>query len=117
MVWTSYNLGAAGYVEASAMADALDKKYGTTIRITPSGTAIGRMLPLQTGRASFGFMSNELHFATEAMFEFGVREWGPQDMRIVFGRPSAVGLVAGADSLYDLKGAKVGLSKLTRLQH
>lgn len=112
MVWTSYDLGAAGYVEASAMADALDKKFGTRIRITPSGTGIGRMLPLQTGRASFGFMGNEIHFAGEALYEFAAREWGPQNMRVLMGRPSSVGLVTGGDTDIttpaDLAGAKVG---------
>ncbi len=112
MVWTSYDLGAAGYVEASAMADALDKKFGTRVRITPSGTGIGRMLPLQTGRASFGFMGNEIHFAGEALYEFAAREWGPQDMRVLMGRPSSVGLVTGGDTEImtpaDLAGAKVG---------
>ena len=112
MVWTSYDLGAAGYVEASAIADALDQQFGTRVRITPSGTGIGRMLPLQTGRASFGFLGNEVHFASEAMFEFGSREWGPQNLRVLLGRNAAVGLASGADteilSPSDLAGAKVG---------
>jgi TRAP transporter TAXI family solute receptor len=112
MIWTSYDLGSAGYVEASAMADALDKTFGTRVRITPSGTAIGRMLPLQTGRASFAFLGNEVHFASEAMFEFAAREWGPQDLRVLMGRQASVGLVAGGDSGIespaDLKGAKIG---------
>lgn len=112
MVWTSYDLGAAGYVEASAMADALDKKFGTRVRITPSGTGVGRMLPLQTGRASYGFMGNEIHFAGEALYEFAAREWGPQDLRVLLGRPASVGLVTGGDTEImapaDLAGAKVG---------
>lgn len=115
MVWTSYDVGTAGYTEASALADALDKTYGVRIRITPSGTSIGRLLPLQTGRASYGFMGNEIHFAGEAMFEFAAREWGPVDMRVVLGRPSQVGLVTGGDtdiqSPADLKGKKVGYVK------
>lgn len=112
MVWTSYDLGSSGYVEASAMADALDKKFGTTIRLTPSGTAIGRMLPLTKKRANFGFMSNEIFFASEAMFEFAAQDWGPQDLRVLLGRPAAVGLVTGLDTgistLSDVKGRKVG---------
>ena len=115
MVWTSYDVGSAGYVEASAFADALDKEYGTTVRIIPSGTSIGRLLPLQTGRATYGFMGNEIHFAGEAMFEFAAREWGPQDLRVLIGRPSQVGLVTGGDTEiktpYDLKGQKVGYVK------
>ena len=112
MVWTSYDLGSTGYAEASAMADALDKKYGTTVRLTPSGTAIGRMLPLARGRATFGFMGNEIFFASEAGFEFAAADWGPQDVRVLLGRPAAVGLITGEDtdiqSIQDLKGRKVG---------
>ena len=112
MIWTSYDLGSTGYVEASAVADALDKQYGTTIRLVPSGTGIGRMLPLTTGRASYGFMGNEILFASEGTFEFAERDWGPQDLRVLLGRPAAVGLVTGEDtdimSPNDLKGRRVG---------
>ncbi|WP_254884983.1 TAXI family TRAP transporter solute-binding subunit [Salipiger sp. HF18] len=112
MVWTSYDLGSTGYVEASAMADALDKNYGTTVRLTPSGTGIGRMLPLAKKRATFGFMGNEIFFASEGMFEFAARDWGPQEVRVLLGRPAAVGLITGLDtdieSVADLKGRKVG---------
>ena len=112
MVWTSYDLGSTGYVEASAMADAIDKAYGTTVRLTPSGTAIGRLLPLVRGRASFGFMGNEILFASDGTFEFAAKDWGPQDLRVLMGRSAAVGLVAGGDTSIqtpaDLAGASVG---------
>ncbi len=112
MVWTSYDLGSGGYVEASAMADAIDKAYGTTVRLTPSGTAIGRLLPLVRGRATFGFMGNEILFASNGTYEFAAKEWGPQDLRVLMGRTAAVGLVAGGDTDIetpaDLKGASVG---------
>lgn len=94
------------------MADALDKTVGTTVRLTPSGTAIGRLLPLVNGRAQFGFMGNEIVFASDATYEFAAPDWGPQDLRVLMGRPAAVGLVAGNDTsvktMNDLKGASVG---------
>lgn len=112
MIWTSYDLGSAGYVEASAMADALDKRFGTTMRLTPSGTAIGRLLPLVRERADFGLLGNEILFASDATYEFAARDWGPQDLRVLMGRPAAVGLVAGNDTdvatFDDLQGASVG---------
>jgi len=112
MVWTSYDLGSTGYVEASGMADALDKQYGTTVRIIPSGTGIGRLLPLKTKRASFGFMGNEILFAAEGSYEFAAKDWGPQDTRVLLGRPAAVGLVTGLDTdimtMADVRGKKVG---------
>lgn len=112
MVWTSYDLGSTGYVEASAMADALDKKFGTTVRITPSGTGVGRLLPLRNGRANFGFMGNEILFAAEGSQEFAARDWGPQDTRVILGRPAAVGLITGLDTdietMEDVRGKRVG---------
>jgi uncharacterized protein len=112
MVWTSYDLGSTGYVEASAIADALDKMFGTTVRITPSGTGIGRLLPLKTGRANFGFMGNEILFASEGTYEFAARDWGPQETRVLLGRPAAVGLITGLDTdiqtVADVRGKKVG---------
>ena len=98
MIWTSYDLGSAGYVEASAMADALDRQFGTTLRLTPSGTAIGRLLPIVRERAQFGLLGNEILFASDATYEFAARDWGPQDLRVLMGRPAAVGLVAGNDT-------------------
>lgn len=112
MVWTSYDLGSTGYVEASAMADALDKQLGTTVRITPSGTGVGRLLPLKTKRANFGFMGNEVLFAAEGSYEFAAKDWGPQDTRVLLGRPAAVGLITGLDTdiqtIADVRGKKVG---------
>lgn len=112
MVWTSYDVGSAGYIQTSAFAEALDKGYGTKVRIIPSDTSIGRLLPLQTGRATLGFMGIETYFAAEAMFEFAGREWGPQDLRVLLGRLSPVGMVAGENtdinSPYDLEDTKIG---------
>src|SRR3546814_17835994 len=59
MVWTSDDGGASGYAEASGVANALMKNNQVRIRIVPSGTSIGRLLPLVTGKANFGFLSNE----------------------------------------------------------
>ncbi len=112
MVWSSYDLGSSGYTEASAIANAVQNKFGTTIRILPSGTSIGRLLPLRTGKAKFGFLSNELFFASEAIQDFAVPKWGPQDVRIILGRPAAVGIAAagdlGAKTVADLKGRRIG---------
>ncbi len=41
------------------MADAFGKMFGTKVRIVPSGTAVGRLLPMKTGRASFGFLESD----------------------------------------------------------
>jgi len=110
MTWSSYDVGSAGYAEASAIADAFGRKYGTRIRIQPSGSAIGRLQPLLSGRASVGFLATETFFAAEGIYDFGTRQWGPQDLRAVAGRPSSIGIFTAADagirSFDDLKGKR-----------
>jgi len=115
MVWTSYDLGSSGYADASAMANALTKNEKVQIRIVPSGSSIGRLLPLTTGKATYGLLANETYFATEATYEFADLQWGPQDLRIVLGRPATVGLATAKDAniqtVADLKGKRVGFVK------
>ncbi|MFL1454071.1 TAXI family TRAP transporter solute-binding subunit [Marinobacter sp. GN3S48] len=108
MTWSSYDVGSAGYAEASAIADAFGKEYGTRIRIQPSGSAIGRLQPLLGGRADVGFLATETFFAAEGVHDFSTRRWGPQDLRAIAGRPSSIGIFTAEDanieSLADLKG-------------
>jgi TRAP transporter TAXI family solute receptor len=111
MMWSAYDVGSSGYTEASAVADAMMKQYGTRIRIMPSGTSIGRLLPLKTNRVTYGWLANEVYFATEAIYDFSAREWGPQDLRILLGRPAGFGLGCagdvGIETLADIKGKRV----------
>ena len=71
LTWSAYDVGSAGYAEASAIADAFGKKYGTRIRIQPSGSAIGRLQPLLSGRADVGFLATETFFAAARPSGFG----------------------------------------------
>lgn len=111
MLWATYDVGSSGYVEASAIADAFGKEYGTRVRIMPSGTSIGRLLPLKTGRVQYGWLANELYFATEAIHDFATQEWGPQDLRVIAGRPSTFGMAVAGDSgikaVSDLRGKRI----------
>lgn len=115
MVWSAYDLGSSGYAEASGIANALQEKYKTRIRIVPAGTSIGRLLPMKTGRVNYGFLANETYFAAEGSFDFAAPDWGPQDLRIVLGRPATVGLAVAKDTgvkeIADLKGKRVGYVK------
>ncbi len=111
MTWSAYDVGSAGYAEASAIADAFGKKFGTRVRIQPSGSSIGRLQPVLTKRADIGFLATETFFATEGIHDFGERRWGPQDLRAIAGRPGAFGVFTAADTdikqLKDLKGKRV----------
>jgi TRAP transporter TAXI family solute receptor len=110
MTWSSYDVGSAGYAEASAIADAFGKKYGTRVRIQPSGSAIGRLQPVLSERADIGFLATETFFAAEGIHDFSTRQWGPQDLRALAGRPSSFGIFTAADagihSLEELKGTR-----------
>lgn len=111
MTWSAYDVGSAGYAEASAIADAFGKKYGTRVRIQPSGSSIGRLQPILTKRAEVGFLATETFFATEGIHDFGERRWGPQDLRSLAGRPGSFGVFTAADAniktLKDLKGKRI----------
>lgn len=115
MVWSAYDLGSSGYAEATGIANALRKNYDTRIRIVPAGTSIGRMLPMVTGKVTYGFLANEAYFAAEGIFDFATEQWGPQDIRIVLGRLASNGLATAADvgvkGLADLKGKRIGYVK------
>lgn len=115
MIWSVYDVGAAGYVEASAIADAMGKAYGTRVRLQPSGTSIGRILPLKQRRVSHGWLGNEAYFAAEALYEYAAADWGPQDLRVLLGRANSVGVAvtkeSGIKSFADLKGKRYAYAK------
>lgn len=110
MIWTAYDVGSAGYAEASAIADAFGREFGTKVRIQPSGTAIGRLQPVLQGRADYGFLATESFFVSEGDFDFATPEWGPQNLRAVAGRPASFAMVTAADAgieeIADAKGKR-----------
>lgn len=111
MVWTSYDVGSAGYAEASAIADAFGKEFNTRVRIQPSGSGIGRLQPLLQGRADYAFLATEAFFVSEGAYDFAVPEWGPQNLRAIAGRPAGITLItaadAGIDTVEDAKGKRI----------
>lgn len=118
MVWSTYDVGSTGYVEASAVADAFGKKFGTRIRLQPSGTSIGRLLPLKTKRVGYAWLANEAYFAAEGLYDFAAPDWGPQDLRVMLGRVNGFSVVAtktsGITDVASLKGSGSPMSPPTR---
>ena len=115
MIWTSYDFGSAGFAQASGVANAFKKAYGTRIRIVPSGTGIGRLLPVTQRKAHYGFLATETFFASEGTYDFAVPQWGPQDLRIILAPPTHTGLTVPKGSKYadghNLKGVRLGYVK------
>ncbi|WP_300302420.1 TAXI family TRAP transporter solute-binding subunit [Ferrovibrio sp.] len=115
MIWSSYDVGSTGYVEASAIADAFGKKYGTRVRLLPSGSAIGRVKPLKDGRVSHAWLANELFFSVEGLYEYCSHDWGPQDLRTLLGRVNSFSVVAtkvsGITEPKHMKGKRFAIAK------
>lgn len=111
MTWSAYDIGSRGYGQAAAISNALTKKFRVKIRILPSGTSVGRMMPLKTGAATYGLLADEASFALLGIYEFAHYNWGPQDLRVVLAKPAPVGMVATAKSGIktpkDFKGKRI----------
>lgn len=111
MIWTAYDVGSAGYAEASAIADAFGKQFGTRVRIQPSGSGIGRLQPLLQGKADYAFLATEAFFLSEGAYDFATPEWGPHALRAVAGRPAGITLITAADAgiktIEDARGKRI----------
>lgn len=115
MIWSVYDVGASGYVEASAIADALGKLHGTRVRLQPSGTSIGRIQPVKDRRVTHGWLATEVFFAAEGLYEYAAPAWGPQDLRCMLGRVNSLSVcvtkTSGIKTLQDLKGKRYAIAK------
>lgn len=111
MFWSCYDVGSTGYTQASAIATSLVEKYGTKVRLLPSGTSIGRIIPVVTKKVDIGFLANEVYFAVEGIYDFATPEWGPQDLRVVLAHPTTIAMATTKDAniktMADLKGKRV----------
>ncbi len=111
MTWSVYDVGSGGYAEMSAIANMLTGETGTKIRMLPSATGVGRMIPLRDGTAAIGKVGDEVQFAFEAVEEFSDQSWGPQNVRAVWAPTSATGFAvrkdSGIETISDIKGKKV----------
>lgn len=111
VVVSVYDVGSSGYAETSAVANAITTEYGTQFRLLPSGTGVGRMNALKDNTATFGRLGDEYQFAYRAEEEFAAKNWGPQDIKVVWPVPAFInGAVlekSGIKKPEDLKGKKV----------
>ena len=112
---TAYDTGTSGFNIAVAVGKALKDKHGSDLRVLPAGNDVARLQPLRGGRAQFSAMGIGLYFAQEAMFEFAVKEWGPQRLRLMISSTDCNGIgfgVAkdiGVRELSGLRGKRVGV--------
>lgn len=115
LVFTSYDFGSSGFAQASGIANAFKQAYNTRIRIIPSGTSIGRMLPLAQRKADYAFLASGTYFGSEGTYDFASTDWGPQDLRCVLSPPAGTGIVMLGNSKFadatSIKGMRLGYVK------
>ncbi|HJQ58146.1 MAG TPA: TAXI family TRAP transporter solute-binding subunit [Vineibacter sp.] len=115
LTWTAYDTGSSGFNIAVAVGKALKDKHGADVRILPAGNDVARLGPLKGNRAQVSAMGIGSYFASEAVFEFAVREWGPQPIRLMLTSTDcnaislAVAKDTGVKEVKDLKGKRVGI--------
>jgi TRAP transporter TAXI family solute receptor len=112
---TAYDTGSSGFNMAVAIGKAIKDKHGTDVRVLPAGNDVARLAPLKGGRAQASAMGIGSYFAHEGVFEFAVKEWGPQPLRLMLASSAcnAISLGVAKDTgvkrISDLKGKRVGM--------
>ena len=112
---TAYDTGSSGFNIAVAVGKTLKDKHGTDVRVLPAGNDVARLAPLKAGRAQASAMGIGVYFAQEGVFEFGVRDWGPQPLRLILSSSSCnaislgVAKDTGVKQVKDLRGKRVGM--------
>jgi TRAP transporter TAXI family solute receptor len=114
LTFTAYDTGSSGFNIAVAVGKALKDGHGTDVRVLPAGNDVARLAPLKANRAQASAMGVGTYFAQESVFEFAVKEWGPQPLRLMLSVTdcNAVSLGVARDTgvkeVKDLKGKRVG---------
>lgn len=112
---TAYDTGSSGFNIAVAVGKALKDKQGTDVRVLPAGNDVARLAPVRAGRAQVSAMGVGVYFAQEGVFEFAVKEWGPQPLRMILASTDCNALSLGVakdtavKQIKDLKGKRVGI--------
>lgn len=112
---TAYDTGTSGFNIAVAVGKVFKEKYGSDMRVLPAGNDIARLAPLKNNRAQASAMGIGGYFAAEGVFEFAVREWGPQPLRLLLSAASCNAITlnvakdTGVKEVKDLRGKRIGM--------
>jgi TRAP transporter TAXI family solute receptor len=112
---TAYDTGSSGFNIAVAIGKTFKDRFGSDLRVLPAGNDVARLQPLRGGRAQFSSMGIGIYYAQEAVFEFAVKEWGPQKLQLMYtstdcnGAALGVAKDTGVRELKDLKGKRVSM--------
>lgn len=115
LTMTAYDTGSSGFNIVVAIGKAFKDKRGTDVRVLPAGNDVARLAPLRGARAQASAMGIGAYFGQEGVFEFAVREWGPQPLRLMLASSDCnaislgVAKDAGVKEIKDLRGKRVGI--------
>lgn len=115
LAWSAYNTGTTGYNQSVAIGKSLKDTYGVSLRVVPGKNDISRMAPLRNNKVQFVANGGGTYFASEGVFNFAAKSWGPQKLRLVMSATSSANISLGtaADAniktMADLKGKRVGI--------
>jgi TRAP transporter TAXI family solute receptor len=115
LTFTAYDTGSSGFNIAVAVGKMFKDKHNTDVRVLPAGNDVARLTPLKTKRAQASAMGIGVYFAQEGVFEFAVKEWGPQPLRLMLSSTdcNAISLGVAKDTgvkeIKDLKGKRIGI--------
>ena len=115
LTFTAYDTGSSGFNIAVAVGKTLKDKHGTDVRVLPAGNDVARLAPLKANRAQASAMGIGVYFAQEGVFEFGVKDWGPQPLQLILASSACnaislgVARDTGVKQIRDLKGKRIGM--------
>src|SRR5262245_48621200 len=115
LTWTAYDTGSSGFNIAGAVGKTLKDKQGSDVRVLPAGNDVARLAPLRANRAQASAMGIGGYFAQESVFEFAVKDWGPQQLRLILSAMDCnsislgVAKDTGVKDVKDLKGKRIGM--------
>lgn len=114
MAFTAYDTGTSGFNIAVGVGKMMKDKYGSDVRVLPAGNDVARLAPLRANRAVLAWMGTGSYFAQEGVFEFGVKEWGPQAIQMTLSTVDCNGLSvgvakdSGVKEWKDFRGKRLG---------
>jgi TRAP transporter TAXI family solute receptor len=115
LTFTAYDTGSSGFNIAVAVGKMLKDKHNSDVRVLPAGNDVARLAPLKANRAQASAMGIGAYFAQEGVFEFGVKDWGPQPLQLLLSvidcNAVTLGVAkdTGVKEVKDLKGKRVGM--------
>ena len=91
------------------------KNYNVRVRLKPSGTGIGRLLPLKKKRV-IAFLGSDPFLLVRGFMILQLK-LGPQNLRVILARPNTFGIAVPANTdtykISDLKGKRVAYTTAT----